>query len=69
MEFRHYIDKLSEDSIIIISTHVVCDVETIADRILIMKDGELVADDSPEVLIKSVGGRNLEDVYMHCFGE
>ena len=69
VNFRKYIHRLSEDKIIIVATHVVSDVETIADKILIMKDGELVADDSPEVLLKSVGGRNLEDVYMHYFGE
>ena len=69
VNFRKYIHRLSEDKIILVATHVVSDVETIADKILIMKDGELVADDSPEVLVKSVGGRNLEDVYMHYFGE
>lgn len=69
VNFRNYIHKLSEDKIILVATHVVSDVETIADQILIMKDGGLVADDSPEVLIKSVEGKNLEDVYMHYFGE
>lgn len=69
VNFRNYIQKLSEDKIILIATHVVSDVETIADRILVMKDGNLVADDSPEVLVKLVGGKNLEDVYMHYFGE
>lgn len=69
VNFRNYIQKLSKNKIILIATHVVSDVETIADRILVMKDGNLVADDSPEVLIKLVGGKNLEDVYMHYFGE
>ena len=69
VNFRKYIHRLSEDKIILVATHVVSDVETIADKILIMKDGELLAADSPEVLLKSVGGRNLEDVYMHYFGE
>lgn len=65
--FRQYIDKLSENKIIIISTHVVSDVESIADKILILKDGELVADDSPEALTTMVDGNSLEDVYMHYF--
>lgn len=69
VNFRNYIQKLSEDKIILFATHVVSDVETIADRILVMKDGNLVADDSPEVLVNLVGGKNLEDVYMHYFGE
>ena len=30
-----------------------------------MKDGNLVADDSPEELVTKVNGNNLEDVYMY----
>ncbi len=69
VNFRNYIQKLSRAKIILVATHVVSDIETIADRILVMKDGNLVADDSPEVLVQLAGGNNLEDVYMHYFGE
>lgn len=69
VNFRNYIHRLSENKIILLATHVVGDVETVADKILIMKDGELVANDNPKKLIESVNGRNLEDVYMHYFGE
>ena len=55
--------------IILLATHVVSDVESIADRILIMKAGELVADDTPEHLVHAVDGNNLEDVYMNYFGD
>ena len=48
---------------------MVSDVESIADKILIMKQGGLVADDKPEHLICQVGGNNLEDVYMNYFGK
>lgn len=65
INFRNYIAELAKDKIIIISTHVVSDVESIADRILIIREGELAADDSPEELIRSVDGCNLEDVFMH----
>ena len=69
VNFRNYIHRLSENKIILLATHVVGDVETVADKILIMKDGELVANDNPQKLVESVDGRNLEDVYMHYFGE
>ncbi|MCI8308045.1 MAG: ATP-binding cassette domain-containing protein [Lachnospiraceae bacterium] len=69
INFRKYIDVLSQNKIIIISTHVVSDVESIADRILIMKDGELISDDSPKKLIQYVKGENLEDVYMFYCGK
>ncbi len=67
VNFREYVGKLSENKIIIIATHVVSDVETIANDILIMKDGKLAASDSPEKLIESVNGAGLEDVYMYYF--
>ncbi len=67
MNLRNYIHQLSENKIILLATHVVSDVESIADRILIMKQGELVADDTPEQLVSAVKGKNLEDVYMYYF--
>lgn len=69
VNLRNYIHELSENKIILLATHVVSDVETIADKILIMKDGNLVADDSPEELVTKVNGNNLEDVYMYYFDE
>ncbi len=68
INLRNYIRQLSEDKIILLATHVVSDVETIADRILILKDGELVADDEPKKLVEAAQGENLEDVYMNYFG-
>lgn len=69
INLRSYTRQLSENKIILLATHVVSDVETIADRILILKDGELVADDEPKKLVESVQGENLEDVYMNYFGD
>ena len=68
VNLRNYIHQLSQNKIILLATHVVSDVESIADRILIMKAGELVADDTPEHLVHAVDGNNLEDVYMNYFG-
>lgn len=67
VNFRNYVKMLAEERIILLATHVVSDVESIADRILILKDGQLVADDVPGTLVESVHGNNLEDVYMYYF--
>lgn len=69
VNFRKYVEGLSVNKIILISTHVVSDVENIADRIIIMKQGEIAADGTPAGLIDAVCGSNLEDVYMHYFSE
>ena len=68
VNLRNYIHRLSQNKIILLATHVVGDVESIADKILILKQGELVADAGPQHLIHQVNGKNLEDVYMNYFG-
>lgn len=69
VNLRNYIAKIAENKIVLISTHVVSDIETIANRIVLIKDGRLVKDGTPEELITSVEGRtdetNLEDVYLY----
>jgi ABC-type multidrug transport system ATPase subunit len=41
IRFRRFLAATSSDKIIILSTHIVSDIEDIADHIMIMKDGEL----------------------------
>ena len=43
IRFRNIISSLSKDRIVILSTHIVSDVEYIADEILLMKEGALLA--------------------------
>ncbi|MDO4273607.1 MAG: ABC transporter ATP-binding protein [Eubacteriales bacterium] len=43
VRFRNIISSLSKDRIIILSTHIVSDIEYIADEILMMKQGQLVS--------------------------
>lgn len=42
VKFRNLISKLGQDRIVLLSTHIVSDVEYIADVILVMKDGILI---------------------------
>lgn len=42
VRFRNLIESLGKDSIVILSTHIVSDVEHIADEILLMKSGQLI---------------------------
>ena len=46
VRFRNLIEDLGEDNIVLLSTHIVSDIEHIADSdILIMKDGNLIYHD------------------------
>ena len=63
VRFRNMIAELGQDSIVLLSTHIVSDVEHIADRILMMKDGRLIWDGVRE----AVPG-DLETFYLSQFG-
>lgn len=60
IRFRNIISSLSKDRIIILSTHIVSDVEYIADKILLMKDGRLTGTGNIERLLTQVRGRVWE---------
>ena len=68
LRLRQYISDLSQDRIVFLTTHIVSDIESIADDVLLMKQGELVRHGAPEELIASCGGKDLEDVYMAYLG-
>lgn len=64
VRFRNLIAELGKDSIVILSTHIVSDVEHIADRILMMKDGQFIYDGTLEGI-----GMDLEEFYLKEFDE
>ena len=68
LRLRQYISDLAQDRIVFLTTHIVSDIESIANDVLLMKQGELVRHGAPEVLIASCGGKDLEDVYMAYLG-
>lgn len=53
---RNYISQLALDKIIIIATHVVSDIEYIANKVIILKKGVIVDCDTPAALIKKMEG-------------
>lgn len=42
VRLREYIAQLGRDKIVLITTHITSDIETIADRILLMRQGQLI---------------------------
>lgn len=49
--FRNIISEMSKDKIIIISTHIVSDIEYISDQVLVMKKGSFILQGTPEELL------------------
>ena len=64
VRFRNLIAQLGNDRIVILSTHIVSDVEQIAKRILMIKDGQVIYDGNTDSM-----GESLEDFYLEQFGE
>lgn len=54
IRFRNLISELSEDRVVLLSTHIVSDIEYIAGEILLMKDGEITVSGTPEEVIASM---------------
>ena len=79
IRIRSFIADLSRERIILLATHIVSDIESISDEILMMKHGKVVGMDRPDRLIADVarevpesvvpGHFSLEDVYLYYLGE
>ncbi len=63
VRFRNLINSLGKDRIVLLSTHIVSDIEYIADHILIMKNGELVQEGTEEELTEKVKGHVWKCVF------
>lgn len=63
VRFRELIASLGRDSAVLLSTHIVSDVEHIAGRVLIMKDGQIPFDGAWDK------HEDLERFYLAQFGE
>ncbi len=64
VRFRNLIKDWGKENIILLSTHIVSDIEHIAGDVLMMKDGQLIFSGCLE---ETKG--NLEDFYLEQFGE
>lgn len=64
IRFRNLISELSEERLVLLSTHIVSDIEYIANEILLMRDGELVHRGTAEQLAAS-----MTDSVWKCFAE
>lgn len=60
IRIRNFISSLSRDKIILLATHIVSDIESISDKIILMKKGKLVDIGTPTALTDSVIGKVIE---------
>lgn len=60
IRIRNFISSLSRGKIILLATHIVSDIESISDQILMMKKGHLLGIGTPEELVESVSDKVKE---------
>jgi len=75
VRFRNIISACSKDRIVILSTHIVSDVEFIAEEIIMMKSGRIVHFGKPQEIVSEISGRvwecavpvsRAEEYAAHC---
>ncbi len=69
INLRNYVANLAKDKIVLWTTHIVSDIESIADDCILMKSGKLIASGSPAELMQRTNCTNLESVYMAYLGD
>jgi ABC-2 type transport system ATP-binding protein len=60
VRFRNLLSELAGDRVVILSTHIVSDVEAVATDIAIVASGRLIAHTAPESLLRSIQGKTWE---------
>ena len=62
-EVRELIARLGEDHTILLSSHILAEVETVCTRVLIIKKGRIVANGTPEALKAGSRSGRLDEVF------
>ncbi|MDL2302704.1 ATP-binding cassette domain-containing protein, partial [Lachnospiraceae bacterium OttesenSCG-928-D06] len=62
VNFKNVLNELSQDRAVIVSTHITSDVDFIANKVCLMKDGQVLLHDNPVKLCKNLQDRVFETV-------
>jgi len=65
---RHLISLKETGKTLFFSTHLLVDVESICDRIIILHNGKVCFNGSPSQCCEEFHAKNLEDAYLNCIG-
>ncbi len=60
IRIRNFISSMSRGKIILLATHIVSDIESISDQIMMMKKGRLIGIGTPNELVESVADKVKE---------
>lgn len=58
IEIREFIKKLGKKHTVILSSHILSEVQAICDRVVVINNGQIVADDTPKNLSDNLSDKN-----------
>ncbi len=61
-EVRNLIRELAGEHTVLLSSHILAEIESMSERVIVLRAGQVVADGSREELTHTLGGRG----YVHC---
>ena len=62
-EVRQLIKSMSKDKIVVISTHILEEVDAVCSRAIIIANGKIVADETPQQLLSRSPSGRMDDVF------
>jgi sodium transport system ATP-binding protein len=71
LEFRHFLKSQilrGGDTCVLFASHTLAEIETLADRVVIVDSGKVLACGTPEELKHQTGTANLEEVFLRLTG-
>lgn len=66
VRFRNLISRFSGDRIVLLSTHIITDIEYIAKEIIMINNGLLIRKDKPKEILSSLNGKVWECTTLEC---
>lgn len=56
--------RTSRDATVLLASHNMAEVERLADRVIVLEKGRIIADEPPADLVRKYGRRSLEEVFI-----
>lgn len=69
IEIRELIRQLGKEHTVILSSHILSEVRSVCDRLLVIAKGKIVADDTPEALEAKYAPMSFEEIFLELTGE
>lgn len=70
ISLRNYIAEIAEHKIVLLATHIVADVEQIADEVIFLGNGTILRKGNRQDILKQEKNcKNMEELYLQVYGE